>query len=55
MIQNLLDLRALSNECDQAHLPTADRAWQWENLVGAGDHPPVTAALSGEVGVSTPK
>ena len=55
MVEDLSDLCALGIECDHAHLPTADRASQWENLVGAGDQPPVTAALSGEFGVSTPK
>ena len=37
VVQNLLDLCALGNERDQAHLPTTHRAQQRKNLVDACD------------------
>jgi hypothetical protein len=37
VVQDLPDLRALGDERNQAHLPTAHRAQQREQLVDAGD------------------
>ena len=36
VIQDLLDLRALGDKGNQAHLPTALRAQQWDHFVDAG-------------------
>lgn len=36
VVQYLLDLRALGDKGDQAHLATAHRAQQWKDLVDAG-------------------
>ena len=37
VVQDLPDLCAFGNECDQVHLPTALRAQQREHFVDAGD------------------
>ena len=37
VIKDLADLRALGNECDQADLPTAQRAQQREHFANTGD------------------
>jgi hypothetical protein len=37
VIEHLPDIGAVRDEGDDAHLPTAQRAWQWEHLVDTGD------------------
>ena len=37
VIKDLAGLRALGNECDQGHLPNAQRAQQREHFVNTGD------------------